>query len=155
MATQDREAVKILAIAVGVREAARQLNLNEDTVCSWAKRGQWFKQKPQPPSNAIDLQALQAKPSQALAEALAEDGKETKLSLSRAARRTAKSVEMMDGEDIYASADKFKHVVGAASQLYGWEAKVEKESDLHINVLANQALIINQAFGQNPEHTGE
>jgi transposase-like protein len=34
----DREAVRILAIELGAREAARKLGLNENTVLSWARR---------------------------------------------------------------------------------------------------------------------
>lgn len=37
----DREAVRVLAIELGAREAARRLGLNEDTVCSWARRYKW------------------------------------------------------------------------------------------------------------------
>lgn len=45
----NRESVKTLAIAVGVREAARQLNIPEATVQSWSLRGAWFKQAAQTP----------------------------------------------------------------------------------------------------------
>ena len=34
----DREAVRVLAIELGAREAARRLNLNPNTVLSWARR---------------------------------------------------------------------------------------------------------------------
>lgn len=46
----SREAVKTLAIAVGVREAARQLGLPEPTVQSWSRRDKWFAQPPLPPT---------------------------------------------------------------------------------------------------------
>lgn len=50
----DREQVRMLAVSVGVREAARQLGLEEDTVCQWAKRGEWLKNiprsRPMPPT---------------------------------------------------------------------------------------------------------
>ena len=39
--TNDRESVRVLAIELGAREAARRLGLNEDTVCSWARRYNW------------------------------------------------------------------------------------------------------------------
>lgn len=37
----NKEAVKLLVIQHGQREAARLAGLNEDTVCSWAKRYGW------------------------------------------------------------------------------------------------------------------
>ena len=37
----DREAVRVLAIELGAREAARRLGLNPNTVLSWAKRDNW------------------------------------------------------------------------------------------------------------------
>ena len=90
---QDREAVRTLAIQIGVREAARQLGLNEDTVCSWAKRGAWFTPKAQPPSQAIVTQALQARPGDVLLREIAEHEGETRVSLARSARRMAKDSE--------------------------------------------------------------
>jgi Putative ATPase subunit of terminase (gpP-like) len=119
----DREAVKTLAIAVGVRQAARELGLNEDTVCSWAKREKWFtvEAKPQPPSQAIIPQALQAKPSDALASILSDENRETKLSLSRGVRRLAKHIENLPAEMLFVGADKVKQAVASASQIHGWE----------------------------------
>jgi hypothetical protein len=90
---QDHESVRTLAIAIGVRPAARQLGLNEDTVCTWAKREHWFEVPEQPPSKAIDVKALKAQPGDILLQEIAENGKETKLSLSRSARRMAKDAE--------------------------------------------------------------
>jgi transposase-like protein len=37
----DREAVRVLAIELGAREAARRLGLNPNTVLSWSKRYNW------------------------------------------------------------------------------------------------------------------
>jgi Putative ATPase subunit of terminase (gpP-like). len=37
----DREAVRVLAIELGAREAARRLKLNPNTVLSWARRYHW------------------------------------------------------------------------------------------------------------------
>jgi len=39
--TVDREAVRVLAIELGAREAARRLGLKEGTVLSWASRYKW------------------------------------------------------------------------------------------------------------------
>jgi hypothetical protein len=95
----DREAVKTLAIAVGVREAARQLNLNENTVISWSKRDNWFP-TPQPiilspKANQNKVATSAIKPSDALANTLNDRKKQSKLGLSKyaadASERAAKS----------------------------------------------------------------
>ena len=39
--TVDRESVRVLAIELGAREAARRLGLNPNTVLSWARRYDW------------------------------------------------------------------------------------------------------------------
>lgn len=49
----NRESVKTLAIAVGVREAARQLGLSEDRVRQWSSRDGWFK-APQTPTTVLN-----------------------------------------------------------------------------------------------------
>src|SRR4051812_23388649 len=46
----NREAVRVLCVAVGVREAARKLGLPESTVQSWSQRGGWLKPTVQPPT---------------------------------------------------------------------------------------------------------
>ncbi len=88
----DKEAVRLLAIEIGLRPAARQLGLNEDTVCSWASRGNWFVA----PANPQTLQAPQAKPGDILLNELREHERETRMSLAKAARRMAEEAETAD-----------------------------------------------------------
>ena len=38
---RNREAVRVLAQAIGARAAARSLGINEKTVLSWSHRGKW------------------------------------------------------------------------------------------------------------------
>lgn len=65
----DKEAVKTLAIAIGVREAARQTGLSEDRVRQWSCREKWFKQPdpvPLPPTITRNQVTAVTKPSDAL-----------------------------------------------------------------------------------------
>lgn len=94
----DREQVRMLVLSVGVREAARKLELSEDTVKSWSLRGNWLA-KPEHvlPPTVMQCRAPDApKPADALAAALAEDERETRISLSKAARRLASASESAD-----------------------------------------------------------
>jgi hypothetical protein len=115
----DREAVKTLAIAVGVREAARRLNLNENTVISWSKRDNWQIAPAKP--NGPERNQPAIKPSDALKSLLEDDSKETKLSLSKGVRRLAKHIETMPEPILFTGADKVKAAVNSASMLHNWQ----------------------------------
>ena len=41
MEKYSRESVRVLALAIGARAAARRLGINEKTVLSWSHRGKW------------------------------------------------------------------------------------------------------------------
>lgn len=90
----DREAVRVLAVAVGVREAARQMGLGESTVQQWSARGNWFTKPVQPPT-VIQPVTNVTKPALALQNTLDERKHTTKLNLSKyvvdASARGAKS----------------------------------------------------------------
>lgn len=118
----DREAIRTLAIAIGLRPAARQLGLNEDTVCAWSAREGWFTQKPQPPPQAIQPQALQAKPGDALQSLLATHERKTKLGLAIAHSRHAKAAARGD----YAPKETLQIAQGAAIT-HGWKAEKDKD----------------------------
>lgn len=66
-AAVDRESVKTLATAIGVREAAARLGLNPNTVLSWSKRGKWFVPTPQPPKQSDAISAIKT-PSKVLSD---------------------------------------------------------------------------------------
>ena len=78
MINMIREAVKTLAVAVGVRKAARQLGLNQNTVRQWSSRYNWFKSPPQPPKQS-DVTTVTKSPSNALADTLRDHNNATRL----------------------------------------------------------------------------
>jgi hypothetical protein len=136
----QREAVKTLAIAVGVREAARRLNLNENTILSWARRDNWQIVTPKPNGPPRNQPAIKA--SDALRSSLEEDNHATKLSLSKGLRKAAKHVESSEGSTLFAKAKNVKELVGAASQLHQWE-QVEQGGGVlpGLKVYSNQTVI--------------
>ena len=83
----NKEAIRVLVLQHGQREAARIAGLNEDTVCSWAKRYQWkAASKPQAKTGNTKL-------IEKISDELADNERETRLSLSRYAKRAAQDSE--------------------------------------------------------------
>ena len=96
----SKEEVRLLAIELGgVRKAARRIaqengwdatktNQFEDRVCQWSKRHNWFPER----TNQSVVSSV-SKVSDIVESELAENERETRLSLARASRRMAKDCE--------------------------------------------------------------
>lgn len=140
----DREAVKTLAIAIGVRAAARQLGLSEERVMKWSQRDKWFKQ-PEPVPLPITLANHEVrvvrKPSDVLANVLAEDNRETKIGLSKAGRKAAETFAGMNGEQVIEQADGFSKIVTGVSKIHAWEAVQPGSGTLNLNLLSGQTVV--------------
>lgn len=126
----NREAVKMLAMSIGVREAARQMQLAESTVKSWSDREGWFAEPNKPPTM---IRASGA--SKAPSEALRDIGDRSRFALARAGEKAAKHLERMPAQEIVNKATKFKDIVGATSQLHGFDAK-DQAGSFSLNVLS-------------------
>ena len=88
----DWPAVRVLAVAVGVREAARQMGISQDAVRQRSKREGWMVSPKTVAQRALAKPVTRVSPSalspaEALANVLQEHERETKLSLARSARR--------------------------------------------------------------------
>ena len=58
-----------------------------------------------------------------LSEILGEDSRETRIGLSAAARKAAKTFAKMSGSKVIKHAQAHRHVTRSASVLYGWDEK--------------------------------
>lgn len=119
----DHEAVKVLAIAVGVRQAARQMGLPEDAVRQWSKRENWFPEPQKqvlPPTMQKQTVTGVTKASDALANTLADDSKMSRLHASRAIRKGFEHLAEQSGEAIMAQAPNVASLAKAASTVHGW-----------------------------------
>jgi hypothetical protein len=89
----DREAVRVLAIELGAREAARRLGLSPNTVLSWSKRYNW--ELPNRRGGATKASAnaitLQSKPGDVLLATHKELEERTKSGLAQATARAAEA----------------------------------------------------------------
>lgn len=137
-ATAIQEQVRILAMDIGVRPAARKLGLNEDTVCSWAIRYGWEIKpaKRGPETIASKMQATTV--GDAIRDELAENERETRLSLSRYAKRAAKDSENATLKDA-PYVHKAAQVAGIAHR---WGDNDKQSNQFTLNVLNINSLQI-------------
>lgn len=130
----NREAVKMLAISVGVREAARQMGLPESTVKSWSDRGEWLKKPVQPPTV---LRASNAsKPSDCLANTIADDGLRTRVGFAKAARKVAVCLGEKEPDALVErdTAQAARNWTDVASKVHGWGEKQDAGVNVAVNI---------------------
>ncbi len=119
----NKEAVRLLVIQHGQREAARIAGLNEDTVCSWAKRYGWsIASKPQANGHSALVDRIQSE-----IERLEH---ETRSSLARSAARLAKKSESAELDQ----SPHVKNVAQTAAIVHRWDAKTENTQNVVVNV---------------------
>lgn len=130
----DREAVRVLAIAIGVREAARQLNLDENTVLQWSKRGKWFA-KPElpilPPTMQKKVVPGVINPAVALQNALMEMSGKTKLGLGKACVKLAGKFADMDADELIQVTPAMKDTASVGQKAFDWSSGA---SGVQVNV---------------------
>lgn len=110
--------VKMLALVVGVREAARQMGLSEEQVKKRCTREGWLAT----PEARIAVQRAVAmrsgtsapmplspmSPAQLVASELSQLGSKTRLSLARGIAKAGEHIESMDGQEILMDAQNVK-----------------------------------------------
>jgi hypothetical protein len=85
----DRESVRLLAIELGVREAARRCGLSEDRVRKWSSRYKWLEQKA--PKRQEAAVTVVTKPGDILLATHKELDCKTKTALAQATARTSEA----------------------------------------------------------------
>jgi hypothetical protein len=136
----NREAVRTLVIAIGVRAAARQLGLNEDTVSAWSARGKWL-QLPKPATQFQPASNASIAPADALANILQEQGRTTKLNLSKAAGKAADRFQEMPADKVIEKSGRLLDITKVASTIHGWDQS-QSSSALNLNVLSGGRAIV-------------
>jgi len=120
----DREAVRVLSIELGAREAARRLGLNPNTVLSWAKRDNW--ELPNRKGGATKASAnaitLQSKPGDVLIATHRELGERTKSGLARATVRSAEAAANAAEPLPVSNTAQLRDLAASAARIFGWDA---------------------------------
>jgi Putative ATPase subunit of terminase (gpP-like) len=135
----DREAVRVLAIELGAREAARRLGLNPNTVLSWAKRDNW--ELPNRKGGATKASAnaitLQSKPGDVLLATHKELEERTKSGLARATARAAEAAAKAAEPPPVSNTAHLRDLAQSAARIFGWNTDGPQ-------VQLNQQVVISQ-----------
>ena len=140
----DWPGIRAAAVAIGIRPAARQaardLSPNEQVrfvqrAMKRCSRQKWLVKARQDKAEAIatspgTLSASVRNGADVLSETLAEDGRETRLALSKAALRSARKVESVPVR----TAKDLRDLTAVASQIGEWD-KLGAEGKISLNVL--------------------
>jgi hypothetical protein len=135
----DWPAVRVLAVAVGVREAARQMGISQDAVRQRSKREGWMaspktiaQRALAKPVTSVSPNALS--PAHALANVFSERKHRTKLGLSK---YTAEAAEQAaEYRDKLGIAGKVKDVASVHKTL--WPEENQREPILNLAILTGQ-----------------
>ena len=139
----DWPGLRAAAVAVGIRQAARQAaqDLPPDEQERFIQRAmkrcsreKWLVKSQQDKAVAVAMSpgALSAnvrKGSDVLSEVLAEDSRETRIGLSAAARKAAATFAKMPGSKVIKHAQAHRHMTASASQLHSWDEQGQQQRD--------------------------
>ena len=119
----DKEAVRVLVVAVGPREAARQMGLNENTVLQWTSRYGWLDHCKQPaPLLPVSMQKQSVigviNPADALSNVMAERYLHTKLGQSEYLSRASRKLAALPEEHLLAEAQTGKALADMAAKVF-------------------------------------
>jgi hypothetical protein len=132
----DREAVRILAIELGAREAARKLGLNENTVLSWARRENWNLPKRTGGPQAI---TLQSKPGDVLIASHRELEGATKTGLMVTAAKAAAHAAQKPPLDV-SNTSQFRDLATSSGRIFGWNTKAGPQAQFNQVVISQEQL---------------
>ena len=121
----DREAVRVLAIELGAREAARRLKLNPNTVLSWARRYNWkLPDRRDIGRPAINPSALSLQSGDVLLDEHKRLEGQTKTALMQTLHKASQAVARKDPLDITNMA-QFRDACLSAARMFGWDGSAQ------------------------------
>lgn len=122
------EAVRCLAIVVGVRESARRMGLSEEQVKKRCTREGWLASPEAKEANRLavaqrsaTMVSPQSSPAALINAEIQGLGQKTRLSLARGIAKAGEHIETMDGHEIVADAQNIKSVAQTADLVHGWK----------------------------------
>ena len=142
----DWPSVRLLAITVGVREAARRLGISEEATMKRSQREGWLATPETRHAAARSVQerapsALSAAvrtPAQVMAQELTELGGKSRISLARGLHKAASRVEEMPGDEVLANASDISSTVKSLSTVHGWSAQAPS-AKINLSVVSGES----------------
>ena len=113
----DREAIRLLAIELGAREAARRTGVNENTILSWSRRYKWNLPKRTGGPKTIELQS---KPGDVLIASHKELEGATKTGLMLTAAKAATKAAQKSPLDV-SNTSQLRDLAQSAARIFGWD----------------------------------
>ncbi len=123
---QQKEVVRLLVLQHGQKKASELSKVPYETVRKWTQRGHWLELSRNVPKQPITIAA------DSVAQEIQENGKQTKLSLSRASRRMA-----LDSEQATLRHAPYVHKVAQTAALVNPElyaAEGPQQSQVAVNI---------------------
>jgi hypothetical protein len=114
----DRESVRLLAIELGVREAARRCGLSEDRVRKWSSRYKWLEQRA--PKQQKAAVTVVTKPGDVLLATHKELEGRTKSGLARATARAAEEAAKAAKPLPVSNTVHLRDLAASAARIFGW-----------------------------------
>jgi hypothetical protein len=114
----DREAVRVLAIELGVREAARRCGLSEDRVRKWSSRYKWLEQRA--PKQQQAAVTVVTKPGDVLLATHKELGERSRTAILQAGAAAAEQARDRAVPLPVNDVQQFAQLTGALARVLGW-----------------------------------
>lgn len=141
----DWNEVKTLALAIGVREAARRMELPEDAVRQRSSREGWlvkqreFDAKVEVIKSTIRQEQGMSPEAVTASSVLASMGVNTRTKLASVAQRAAEKLDTLDEDELLSPAvtDVAFKYTSMAAKVHGWDQKAQSERN---GVVINIAL---------------
>jgi hypothetical protein len=129
------EAVRVLAIAVGVREAARQMGLQEDAVRQRSSRERWLQRTEQqlPPTVQPRVVTGVTKAGDAAIYALESLGSRSRLLVAKGLLKGSQAVAKLDGDTVLQRANEIKAHVGSLKEVHSWSGSEGSNTLISLN----------------------
>ena len=135
----DRESVRLLAIELGVREAARRCGLSEDRVRKWSSRYKWLEQRA--PKQQEAAVTVVTKPGDVLIASHKELEQRTKSGLARATARAAESAANAAEPLPVSNTAQLRDLAASAARVFGWHNNDKLAAQLNQQFVLTQEQI--------------
>ena len=134
----DRESVRLLAIELGVREAARRCGLSEDRVRKWSSRYKWLEQRA--PKQQEATVTVVTKPGDVLLASHKELEQRTKSGLARATARAAEAAATAPEPLEVSNTAQLRDLAASAARIFGWDSDKPAGSTYNTLVVTTEQL---------------